>query len=161
MLMLPETFPEQPPRAAAGDRVADAFARNNPQFRRGTIRQAMPIGDETTEHQTLALLPHAHEIAVLSEARGAAQPPASGLRRLASGVWGRGGHERKLNRRQTFASHATAIGKRGFAILARIAVEKSVLPFPTDFRWLILAFHKSSLIRAFCAGKLRLTERRG
>ena len=54
----------------------------------------MPVGDETAERQTLALLPHAHEIAVLSEARGAAQPPASGLGVLASGVWGRGGHER-------------------------------------------------------------------
>jgi hypothetical protein len=46
-----------------------------------------------------------------------------------------------LNRRQAFASHAAAIGKRGFATLARIAVEKSVLPFAADFRWLILAFH--------------------
>jgi hypothetical protein len=47
-----------------------------------------------------------------------------------------------LNRRQAFASHAAAIGQRGFAALARIAVKKSVLPFAADFRWLILAFHK-------------------
>jgi hypothetical protein len=47
-----------------------------------------------------------------------------------------------LNRRQAFASHAAAIGKRGFAALARIAVKKSVLPFAADFRRLILAFHK-------------------
>jgi hypothetical protein len=46
------------------------------------------------------------------------------------------------NRRQAFASHAAAIGKRGFAALARIAVKKSMLPFTADFRRLILAFHK-------------------
>jgi hypothetical protein len=47
-----------------------------------------------------------------------------------------------LNRRQAFASHAAAIGQRGLAALARIAVKKSVLPFAAHFRWLILAFHK-------------------
>jgi len=53
--------------------------------------------------------------------------------RLAAGGWGLGGHERRLNRRQAFAAHAAAIGKRGFAALARIAVKKSVLPSAADF----------------------------
>ena len=76
MLMLPETFAEQTPRAAAGDRVANFAARDDAEFRRRAVRQAMPVGDEAAERQTLALLPHTHEIAVLSEARGAVQPQA-------------------------------------------------------------------------------------
>jgi len=50
----------------------------------------------------------------------------------------------KLNRRQASATHATAVGQRGLAALARIAVKKSVLPFAADFRRLILAFHNSN-----------------
>jgi hypothetical protein len=61
-----------------------------------------------------------------------------------------------LNRRQAFASHAAAIGQRGFAALARIAVKKSVLPFAADFRWLILAFHK--LIRLPSGRKTGMCE---
>jgi hypothetical protein len=48
-----------------------------------------------------------------------------------------------LNGRQAFATDAAAVGQRGLAALARIAVEKPVLPFAADFRRLILAFHKS------------------
>jgi hypothetical protein len=67
--------------------------------------------------------------------------------RLAAGGWGLAagdwaGMSGGLNRRQAFAAHAAAIGKRGFATLARIAVKKSVLPAAADFRRLILAFHK-------------------
>jgi hypothetical protein len=51
--------------------------------------------------------------------------------RLAAGDWA--GMSGGLNRRQAFAAHAAAIGKRGFAALARIAVKKSVLPFAADF----------------------------
>jgi hypothetical protein len=47
------------------------------------------------------------------------------------------------NGRQAFATDAAAIGQCGLAALARIAVEKPVLPFAADFRRLILAFHKS------------------
>jgi hypothetical protein len=94
MLVLPETFPEQTPRAAAFHRAANFAARDDAQSRRRAVRQAMPVGDEATERQTLALLPHAREIPVLSEARGAVQPQASGVRPPASGVWGLGGHER-------------------------------------------------------------------
>ena len=149
MLMQPETFAEQPPRAAAGDRVADALACDDAELRRCAIRQAVPVGDETAERQAFALLPHAREIPVLPKSQVAAQTQASGpalrerLIPLCGSVWGLGGHERRvLNRRQAFASHAAAIGQRGFAALARIAVKKSVLPFAADFRWLILAFHK-------------------
>ena len=133
MLMPPETFAEQPTGAAAGNRVADAPAGNDTEFRRRAVRQAVPVGDETAECQTLALLPHAHEIPVLPESRITAQALAPGGWRLAAGGWGLGGHERRLNRRQAFAAHAAAIGKRGFAALARIAVKKSVLPSAADF----------------------------
>jgi hypothetical protein len=76
MLVLPETFTEQTPRAAAFHRAANFAARDNAQSRRRPVRQAMPVGDETAKRQTLALLPHAREIAVLSEARGAGKPQA-------------------------------------------------------------------------------------
>ena len=59
--------------------------------------------------------------------------------------------------RQAFAAVAAAVGERGLAALARIAVEKSVLPFAADFRRLILAFHKFRFVSAW---KTPLTERR-
>jgi len=46
------------------------------------------------------------------------------------------------NGRQAFAADAAAVGQRGLAAPARMAVEKPVLPFAADFRRLILAFHK-------------------
>ena len=97
MLVLPETFAEQPPRPVAGDRVTDAFAGDHAQPGCGTSRQALPVGDETAQRQAFTPLPHPRKIPVLTEAGGAAQSQASGpaLReRLASGVWGRVGHER-------------------------------------------------------------------
>jgi hypothetical protein len=39
----------------------------------------------------------------------------------------------KLNWRQAFATCAAAVGQRGFAAFARIAVKKSMLPFAADF----------------------------
>jgi len=47
-----------------------------------------------------------------------------------------------LDRRQPFAPHPAAVAENALAALARIAVQKSVLAFPPDFRWLILSFHK-------------------
>ena len=134
MLMLPETFAQQPPRPVAGDRVADAFARDHAQFRRCAVRQALPVGDQAAQRQPFALLPHPRKIAVLTESRGAAQPQASasGIRPSAS-VWGRAGMNTRLNRGQAFAAHAAAVGQRGLAALGGIAVEKSMLPFAADF----------------------------
>ena len=76
MLMLAETFTEQPPGAAALDGAADFPAGDDPEFWRRPVRQPVPVGDETALHQALALLPHPHEIAVLSESRVAAQTQA-------------------------------------------------------------------------------------
>jgi hypothetical protein len=112
MLMLPETFPQQTPRAIAFDRAADLLAGNDSQFRLRSSRQPLPVGDETTEHNPLALLPDACEITTRPDTRGAAQA----FRR----VDGRG--HAKSNRRQAFAAIATAIGQRGLAALARITV---------------------------------------
>jgi hypothetical protein len=50
--------------------------------------------------------------------------------------------ENSLYGRQTFAAYATAIGQRGLAALGGITVQKPVLAFATNFRRLILAFHK-------------------
>ena len=82
----------------------------------------MPVGDETAERKPLALLPDARKIAALLDACGAAQAFRSfgGLRHA------------KSNGRQAFASVSAAVGQRGLAALARIAVEKSVLAFTAD-----------------------------
>jgi len=93
MLVLPEAFPQQPPRSAAFDRTADFAARDDAHFRRHALRQAMPVDNETTQRQTLALLPHPHKIPVPAEPHSAAQSPTPGIGRPGSGVWGRGGHE--------------------------------------------------------------------
>ena len=123
MLMLPETFPQQTPRAIAFDRAADLFTRDNAQFRLRPVRQPLPVGDETTEQNPLALLPDARKIAAQPDARGAAKA----FRRFG------GRRHAKSNRRQAFAAVATAVGQRGLAALARITVEKSVLAFAADF----------------------------
>ena len=148
MLMLPETFPQQTARAVTFHGTADFFARDDAQLWFRPVRQSLPVGDETAEDEPLALLPDAREITALLDARGAAQA----FRRF-----GGRGHA-KSNRRQAFAAVAAAVGQRGLAALAGIAVEKSVLAFAADFRRLILAFHKFNFI-AFWRGKLRFTER--
>ena len=123
MLMLPETFPQQTPRAVTLDCTADFFARDNAQFRLRAVRQPLPVGDETTQDKSLTLLADARKIAARPDARGAAQT----FRRFS------GRRHAKSNRRQAFAAVAAAVGQRGLAALARIAVEKSVLAFAADF----------------------------
>ena len=73
MLVLPETFPQQAPRAIALDRAADFFARDNSQFRLRAVWQPLPVGDETAKREPLPLLPDAREIAARPDARGATQ----------------------------------------------------------------------------------------
>lgn len=152
ILMPPETFAEQPPRAIALHRAAYFFARDDAQFWFCAVGQFIPICNQTTLREAAALLPDPREIATLRQPRVAAK--AQAFRRF-------GGHARKLNRRQAFASDAAAIGERGFAALGRIAVEKSVLPFASDFRRLILAFHKINVARVLARNELwRLTANR-
>ena len=93
MLMLPETFAEQTPRAAAFDGPSDFPARHDAQFWCGAGGQPLPIGDETTLREPFALLPDAYEITVLAEAPGAPQSQAPGIWRRVTSVWGQGGHE--------------------------------------------------------------------
>ena len=69
MLMLPETFAQQPPRAAAFDRASDFPAGDDAQIRRRAVRQAMPVGNETAQREPLSLLPHARKIALMLEPR--------------------------------------------------------------------------------------------
>jgi len=136
--MLPETFPQQAARAVPFHGAADFPAGDDTQPGLRTFGQSLPVGDETTEHHPLALQPEACEIAARPDARGAAQT----FRRCS----GRG--HAKSNRRQAFAAVAAAVGQRGLAALAGIAVKKPVLAFATDFRRLILAFHKLGRARA-------------
>jgi hypothetical protein len=138
MLMLPETFPQQTPRTVAVHGAADFFARHDTQFRFCTVRQPLPVGDETAEYDALPLLPDACEITAWPDARGAAQ----------TFRWFDGRGHAKSNRRQAFAAVAAAVGQRGLPALAGIAVEKPVLAFAADFRRLILAFHKLGCARA-------------
>lgn len=72
MLMLPKTFPQQAAGAIALDGTANFFARDNTQLRFGTFRQTLPVGDEATEGEPLALLPDAREFPTLFNPRGAA-----------------------------------------------------------------------------------------
>lgn len=67
MLVLPEAFAEQTPRAAALNRAADFFARDDTEFWRVASGQLVPVGDQAAERQPLALLPDAREIAALSK----------------------------------------------------------------------------------------------
>src|SRR5665213_662936 len=76
VLMPPETFAEQPPGAAANRRAADFFTGDHAESGRGTVGQFAPVGDEAAERKPLSLLPEAHEIAALREARLAAQTQA-------------------------------------------------------------------------------------
>jgi hypothetical protein len=146
ILMLPETFPQQTPRAVPFHGTANFFTRDDAQFRLRPFRQSLPVGDETAQNEPLTLLPDAREITTRPDARGAAQ---------AFRYFGGRGHA-KSNRRQPFAAIAATVGERSLAALARIAVKKPVLAFAADFRRLILAFHK---LMAYWRGKLRLTER--
>lgn len=83
--------------------------------------------------ETLPRLPDARKIAALLEA----------LSTIERQTLGGGGHGRLLYRSQALTAHAAAVGQRGLAALGRVAVQKAVLAFATDFRWLVLAFHKS------------------
>src|SRR5258706_2523909 len=129
--MLPKTSPQHPRGRVAPPCTADLFARNDPKLWFRPCGHRLPVGDEAAEREPLALLPDARKIAALLNARGAAQA----FRRF-------GRHCAKSNRRQAFAAHAAAVGQRGLAALAGITVQKPVLALATDFRRLILAFHK-------------------
>ena len=131
VLMLPETFAQQPPRPVARDRAADFFARDHAQFWARAGRQFVPVGDQTAEREAFPAQPDARKIAALREPRLAAQ--AQALRR---------GLHKKSNGREPFAAIAAAVGQRGLAALGGITVQESVLTFTADFRRLILAFHK-------------------
>jgi len=68
MLMLAEAFAEQTPRAAACHRAADFTARDDPKPGRRPVRQPVPVGNQATLRQSLALLPHPREIPILAKA---------------------------------------------------------------------------------------------
>ena len=121
--MLPETFPQQAPGSVPFHGTANFFTRDDAQFWLCAVRQPLPVGDETAQNEPLTLLPDARKITARPDARGAAQA----FRRF-----GGRGHV-KSNGRQPFAAVAAAVGERGLAALARIAVEKPVLAFAADF----------------------------
>ena len=55
MLVPPESFAEQPPRAASFDRAADFFAGDHAEPGRAAIGQLVPIGDEAALREPFAL----------------------------------------------------------------------------------------------------------
>jgi hypothetical protein len=73
MLVPPEAFAEQPPRAAAFHGAADLFAGDDAEFWACAAGQLAPIGDEAALRKPLTLLPDAREIAAPGEPRSAAQ----------------------------------------------------------------------------------------
>lgn len=88
VLVLPETFPEQAPGAAALDGPADFAAGDDAQAGRGAFGQRVPVGDEAAGGQPLTLLPEPREIPVVRQPRTTAQSQAPAFRRRMSGVWG-------------------------------------------------------------------------
>lgn len=73
MLVLPETFAQQPPRAAAHHRAADFPAGNHTESWRRAARQCPPVGNQTTERESLSLQSDARKITLLLEPRRPAQ----------------------------------------------------------------------------------------
>ena len=67
MLMLPETFPQQPARPVPLHRTTDFFGCHHPQPGYGTVRQSLPVGDQAAERQPLALQADPREIAALGQ----------------------------------------------------------------------------------------------
>src|SRR2546423_1559150 len=47
-----------------------------------------------------------------------------------------------LDRGEAFTADAAAVAQDGASALARVSAPEAVLPFPADFRWLILSLHK-------------------
>ena len=76
MLVLAETFAEQPPGAVAGHGIADFFAGDHAEPGRFAGRQLAPVGNEAAEHEAFPGLPDARETVALREPRGAAQTQA-------------------------------------------------------------------------------------
>ena len=136
ILMQAEGFPQQPAGAGTNHRVTDLAAGDDPQLGLRAGNLCRPVCDEAAMNESLPRLPDACKIAALLEA----------LRSIERQTLGGGGHGRLLYRGQALAAHAAAVGQRGLAALGRVAVQKAVLPFATDFRRLVLAFHKSVLL---------------
>src|SRR5579859_3820573 len=91
MLMLPETFTEQPAGPVALHRAADLLGGHHAEHEGGPVGEGLPVGDETAEDEALALLADPGEIAALCQARCTAQTQAfrrgihgnqTGVRRL-------------------------------------------------------------------------------
>ena len=70
--MPPETFAQQPSRTAAGDRIADFFARDHAQFRARAFWKLVPVGNQTAEGKPFSPLADTRKIAALREPRRAA-----------------------------------------------------------------------------------------
>jgi hypothetical protein len=52
----------------------------------------------------------------------------------------------KLDRGQALPPNPPAIAQYGLATLARVAIQKTMLPFPANLRRLILSLHKFSSV---------------
>lgn len=134
MLMRAENLAHQPPRPVAHHRAADFFAGHHSEPCHRVRRQPSPVGDQTTQHCALPLLPRPREIASLFQTLRTRE--AQPFRRC------RGHGAKRLNRRQAFAAHAPAVGQNGLAALGRVPVQETVLSSAPDLRRLVLAFHK-------------------
>ena len=73
MLMAPKSFAQEAAGPVPSDRVSDFFAGHHAQFGLGALRELVPVSDEATEHQTLALIAQPREIAVLRQPRSATE----------------------------------------------------------------------------------------
>jgi hypothetical protein len=135
VLVQPETFPQQPSRPASFHCIANLAAGHHSQPCRRIFGEQKPVHNQTTADRPFSFRFGLKKIA--SQFQPAGMGETKRARRLDAHA--------KLNRRQTLASDAAAIGQSGFAALGGVTIQKTVLPFAANFRWLILAFHVSSL----------------
>ena len=87
------------------------------------LREREPVRNEATPHQAFATFTDARKVAAQLDA-----PPPAETASFRCGV----GHGGKSNRREAFAAHAAAVGQRGLAAFAGIAIQEAVLTFATD-----------------------------
>lgn len=137
MLMLPVTFTQQTPRAAANDRAANFFARDHSEA------GERPSG---SLFQFAMRQPKASRSPCWRTCENTRAAPIRAERPRRRRFGDAAGMTRESNRRETFAARAPATGQGGPTAPGLAAGKKSVLTFAADFRWLILAFHKLNCV---------------
>jgi hypothetical protein len=136
--MQPVALAQQTSGAVPNHRRTDLCRSHDPQPRGRALRQAFPVCYQATYRQPLTTLAHRRKIPALLDPRRPLEPET---------LWLSSRHAR-LNRGQALTAYPAAIAQNRLATLARITVQKTVLPFAAHFRRLILSLHKITSLAA-------------